>query len=302
MNTVLRVGVVQTTLNHEAAWPGTGTGLWPAGVRMSTVEEERAKREIRHHLAFLRTTAPRPDIVVLPELSVPIGFERHLKRAAESLEAIVIGGLDYIVESPTSEPAVSNQATIIVPRRLNGRRISRRTAVRRVGKTYPAPAEKEKLNRVHGGAVSFRPNPVVWIFESPQLGNFGVAVCYDFVDLNRLVLYRRRIQTLFILAYNRDTTSFDHIAEAAARTVFCNVVVCNCGFFGGSLAVAPLREPYRRIVYKHSGQGLATSQVIELPLASLQTHQETGSVDFFKSLPPGFAEVVRLSSDTESLA
>ena len=174
--------------------------------------------------------------------------------------------------------------------------------MRRVGKTYPAPAEREKLDRVHGGPVTFKPSPVVWIFESPRLGNFGVAVCYDFVDLNRLVLYRRKIQTLFILAYNRDITSFDHVAEAAARTVFCNVVVCNCGFFGGSLAVAPFREPYRRIVYKHSGQRLATSQLIELPLAPLKEHQDTGRDDSFKSLPPGFAEVASLSSDTDSLA
>ena len=301
MNNTLRVGVVQTTLDHETAWSDTGRGHWQEGVRMSATEEERAKREIRHHLAFLRTTTPTPDIVLLPELSIPVGFEGHLRRAAESLEAIVIGGLDYIVDTSTSTPTVSNQATIVVPRKLNGKRISRRTEMRRVGKTYPAPAERNKLDNLRGGPVTFKPSPVVWIFESPELGNFGVAVCYDFVDLDRLVLYRNKIQTLFVIAYNRDTTSFDHIAEATARTVFCNVVVCNCGFFGGSLAVSPFREPYRRTVYKHSGQRLATSQLIELPLASLKAHQDSGRENFFKSLPPGFAEAVALSSDTDSL-
>ena len=300
MNSVLLVGVVQTTLNHEAAWVDREGSCWRDSVRMSDEEEERAKREIRHHLAFLRTTEPRPDIVLLPELSIPIGFEGRLKRAAESLESIVIGGLDYVIETSASEPTVSNQAIIIVPRRLKGRRVSRRTEMRRVGKTYAAPAEREKLDRVDGG-VAFKPYPMVWIFESPDLGCFGVAVCYDFVDLDRLVLYRGRIQTLFILAYNRDTTSFDHIAEAAARTVFCNVVVCNCGFFGGSFAVAPYREPYRRTVYKHSGQRLGTSQVIELPLESLKEHQNKSGDGSFKSLPPGFTEVNVLGTTDDVL-
>lgn len=115
MNSTLRVGVIQTTVDHKAAWLDTRAGLWHEGVRMSATEEERAKREIRHHLAFLRTTTPRPDIVLLPELSIPAGFEGHLKRAAESLEAIVIGGLDYIIDASASTPTVSNQATIIVP-------------------------------------------------------------------------------------------------------------------------------------------------------------------------------------------
>ena len=301
MNDVLRVGIIQTTLNYKAAWVSASSGPWHESVRMSATEEERATREIRRHLAFLRTTTRRPDVVLLPELSIPIGFEERLRLAAESLEAIVIGGLDYIIDGAADGPTVTNEATIIVPRKLTGRRISHRTETRRVGKTYPAPSEQKKLDQVHGGPVAFRPNPVVWIFESPDLGSFGVAVCYDFLDLNRLVLYRGRIQTLFILAYNPDTTSFHHIAEAVARTVFCNVVVCNCGFFGGSLAVAPFREQYRRTVYSHSGQGLAASQVIELPLAELKAHQVTGADAAFKSRPPGFVSVVALTNRTASI-
>ncbi|TWI24114.1 carbon-nitrogen hydrolase family protein [Mesorhizobium tianshanense] len=303
MNSALFIGVVQTSLDHEAAWVDDGKGDWQQCVRISELEERRAKKEIRHYLASLRGLDRRPDIVLLPELAVPIGFEHKLKRAAEKLEAIIIAGLDYRIEDAAPIPTVSNEAVVIVPRRLAGKQISRRTEIRRVGKTYPAPGENKKLQNISANAVAFLERTTVWIFESNDLGNFAVAVCYDFMDLDRIAMYRHKIQTLFILAYNRDTTSFDHLAEAIARMVFCNVVVCNCGHYGGSLAVSPFREPFRRIVYRHSGQKLPNAQLIELPLAALMAHQSSGVGDEkdFKSLPPGFSNLVVLKKKTEAI-
>jgi len=290
MNNSLFVGIIQTSLDYKAAWSNNQSGKWQQSVRMSSIEELRAEREIRHYLASFTNMNRHPDIVLLPELAVPIGYAYRLQRSAEKLEAIVIAGLDYRIESSADTPTVSNEALIIVPRRLKGKMIARRTEVRRVGKTYPSPQEKTKLQSISSG-VKFMPHPTIWIFESPDLGNFAVAVCYDFMDLDRIVLYRKKIQTLFILAYNRDTTSFDHISEAIARMVFCNVIVCNCGYYGGSHAVSPFREPFKRTVYRHSGQNLPTSQLIELPLSSLKEYQSNGDGTKyeFKSLPPGFS-------------
>ena len=291
-NNALNVGVIQTSLHYEAAWVDDKSGDWQQCVRMSLLEERRAKKEIRHYLASLRGLDRQPDIVLLPELAVPIGFVNNLRRAAEKLESIVIAGLDYRIESGQPNPAVSNEAVVIIPRRLRGQQIALRTEIRRVGKTYPAPGEKENLLGITGARVEFVENPTVWIFESADLGNFSVTVCYDFMDLERLVMYRKKIQTLFVLAYNRDTTAFSHLAEALSRMLFCNVVVCNCGQFGGSLAVSPFRKPYKRTVYKHLGQQLPNAQLIELPLANLLAHQIGDKSKDFKSLPPGFSDIV----------
>ena len=292
VNERLHVGIIQTSLRADAAWIDDKSGNWQRCVRMSEIEERRAKREIRHFLASLRGLDRLPDIVLFPELSVPLGFEPMLRRAAEKLESIIVAGLDYRIEAGEPVPTVSNEAIVIVPRRLRGKQIARHTEVRRVGKTYPAPAEILKLKSISGGGVEFLPHPTVWVFDSPDLGKFAVAICYDFMDLDRIVMYRNKIQTLLILAYNRDTTSFDHVAEALSRMLFCNVVVCNCGQFGGSLAVSPYREPFRRLIYRHAGQGLANAQVVQLPLAILMSHQEGITHKDLKSLPPGFDAIV----------
>ena len=296
LNKELSVAVIQTSLDYQAAWGSDSLGSWESAVQISEIEERRAKKEIRHFLSSLRgsTSDSQPNIILLPELAVPIGFGRQLRRSAEKLESIIIAGMDYRIEAGAKVPTVSNEAVVTVPRKISGRKVGASTQVRRVGKTYPAPGEKVRLDRVEPKKVEFKSDPMVWLFEGDKLGNFAVAVCYDFMDLDRIVMYRNRIQTLFILAYNRDTSTFDHIAEALSRMLFCNVVVCNCGKFGGSLAVSPYSKSYRRTVYRHSGQALTNAQIVRLPLQALAEHQADGERKEFKSLPPGFTEFQNL--------
>ena len=283
----LRVGVIQTSLDYTAAWVQSTPENWKSTVQMSISEENRARMEIRRHLSSFQGWEHSPDIILLPELSVPIGFKDQLKRIAESMEALFIAGLDYKIVTSTHLPTVSNEAVVIVPRKLRGIQIAQRTELRYVGKTYTSPAEKTKLEKIN---VKFLSQPTVWLFNSEMLGDFAVAVCYDFLDLDRIVLYRNRIQTLFILAYNKDTTTFNHAAESISRMVLCNVVICNCGYYGGSFAVAPYRDSYKRTIFHHSGKNLQTAQIIELPLASLIEHQKDRNQQNkdFKSHPPGY--------------
>ena len=214
MHDMLRVAVIQTSLDSESAWIRDDEQLWQESVRMASHEERRAKIEIRRYLALLKGMQQPADFVLFPELSVPMGFVNPLRLAAESLESIIVAGVDYRLGRSASRPTVSNLAVVIAPRKLRGKQILARTEVRWVGKTFPAPGEERRLLQIGGSGVRFKEDPTVSIFEDAKLGNFAVVICYDFMDLDRIVMYRRKVQTLFVLAYNRDTTSFDHLSEA----------------------------------------------------------------------------------------
>ena len=84
-----------------------------------------------------------------------------------------------------------------------------------------------------------------------------------------------------------DTESYLFIAEAIARLVYCNVVICNTGFYGDSLAFSPYHNSYKRYICRHKGQKLFSTQVIQLPVKSLIEAQQKGS-KLFKSQPPGY--------------
>jgi hypothetical protein len=129
------------------------------------------------------------------------------------------------------------------------------------------------------------------------------------MDLERAVMYRDQIHHLFVLAYNRDLGMFRSLADSLSRTVFCNVIVCNTGFFGGSIAVSPYYEAHRRTLYSHDGKGLFTTQVIQLPIKGIQEARmgRTGStkvlkkIQEFKDPPPGLHDPFRLEIETEGL-
>lgn len=281
----LNIALVQTTLDHDVAWPKTGT-VGP----LPRLEAERAWEEIREGFHTIATTAPKAQAVLLPELAVPRWARQDLIALARATSTLVIAGCDYQIDNQAH--TIANRGLIIVPDAWPTSRASRRTTSFSFGKTYPAPAEEDCFRK---NGYTFIPDPTIWVLETQEYGRLGVCICYDFMDIERISVYATssEIHHLFVLAYNKDTDLFLQLAGTSSRTVFCNVVVCNTGYYGGSVAVAPYNERHERIIYRHDGAQLFNVQVITLPVKSLieasktPRRDRTGEARRFKDLPPG---------------
>ena len=286
MEKKLRVAIIQSTLDNMAAWQGIDQNF----PNINKWESMRTWEESVNALRSLATMSEsqRPHVIVLPEFGVDKNHEYDLKSFAHLTGSIIIGGIGFKNEGD----AIYNKAIVTIPYGWPFGNGDTDYHSFYFGKRHPARVEKSfirKVARLTGNEYDFKPSKEIYILSLPNFGNIGLAICADFYDIERYMVYQGRIQHLFLLAYNQDTESFNHLAESAARLIFCNVVICNTGYHGGSIAFSPRKKSYERVLYSHYGSKLCTVQTVELPVADLIEAQksESGHPDF-KTVPPGY--------------
>ena len=278
----LKVDVIQTNLDHRQAW----SGLASKGYKMTASEMKKCWSEI---VMFFKQIMElddyaRPQLVILPEFAFDHEYYWQLKHLSDKTGCLVIAGRNF-VELPGKW--LMNKAVVFVPMKWPMGKGSTSLKSFEFGKYFFA-REEEKFIK----GIGFKPlkDDKMYLVEMGKYGKMGLAICADFYDIERFAIYRGRIQHLVIIAYNKDIKSFYYLAEAISRIVYCNVVICNTGFYGGSIAFSPYKEEYKRYVYKHEGGNLYTNQIVSIPVKGLYEAQHTGNEDF-KSKPPGYEAI-----------
>ena len=282
----LRVGIIQPIVNETTAWPLDKNESLK--LKMNSVDAHCIKDEITSAVnSFISMKdSDRPNIILLPELCS--SNESFIENLAKKSNSIIITGNDFII----SGKSVRNKAEVFIPSNWNKPDLTSSFCQKFFfGKKFFSYPEKYTFKKFDLMGV---PCPAIYILNTNEFGKIGFAICADFFDILRFRLYKHHIQHLFILALNKDTETFEHMAETISRMVFCNVVVCNTGHYGGSLAYSPYKDCYRRFIYLHRGGELYTSQVVSLPVKDLINFQENNDDKLekriFKSLPPGYKE------------
>lgn len=280
MEEYLKVGIVQCVVDSKL--------LWNNSCQMDLYEANAVWKQALSAFASFREMSEtnRPDIIILPELAVSSLFESRLKQYAQSTGAIVIAGLDFNL---LGDNKIENWALFYIPRdwpkSKNVGTVKSQSFY--FGKRFPSQEEKNCFTL---WGKTFSPCNTFYIVDLAEYGKMGISICADFYDIERYAIYKGRIQHLLIIANNKDVKSFYFLAEAMSRLVFCNVIICNSGLYGGSICFTLSKNDYDRYRYKHEGHELFTSQIVDLPVEALFKAQngDENYKGMFKSCPPGY--------------
>jgi len=291
MNDFLRIGLIQPVIDPDTYWNHDSI---PSShyLNIHPIFAERVWQEIQQGLKLFLADENRPDMILIPELHLPIARINELKRISKHHSIIIIAGVDFQT-NPSDPRKIRNRGVLIFPNSFERNKPSTRVTTLHFGKTYFTYMEKNMFRDIDGQSYTEDREQNMYIFQTQQFGDFGIMICSDIFDIERMILYQTRIHHLFVISLNKDINTHFAMAESLTRLIYCNVVICNTGHFGGSLAFSPYRDANERMIYKYYGQRSFTIHQAKLPVKELDDAQKRDySVPNpdrkFKASPPGY--------------
>lgn len=301
----IKIGLIQPVVDSEKSWggPTKDDKTLPYQLNVAPIIAERVWDEIKAGIMAMLAEPGKPDIILIPELHLPASKSTDIRRICRNNGILFIAGIDF-QRHPSKPELIRNRGIIAIPNNFGNDESPRRQQSLYFGKTYFTYMERQMF--AHGIANKGAkvtcyedPEQRMFIFRSSRFGSFGIMICSDIFDIERMMLYQGQIHHLFIISLNKDLNTYFAMAETLTRMLYCNVVICNSGYYGGSLAISPYEKDYERLIYKYQGQKMFNTQIISLPVADMDAAQkfpfdkknkkEAGIK--FKASPPGYPRI-----------
>lgn len=230
-------------------------------------------------------TTPKPDYLLLPELSVP---ERWIDTIAGRLRASgisLIAGVDY-VHHPDKQ--IDSSAVLA----LTDDRLGYASSIQiRQRKTQPAPGEEEQLYASYGLSWAEGNDPKR-VYQHNGL-YFGILVCSELQNMGYRANFQGQVDCLITLSWNRDLESFSALIDAAALDVHAYMALVNNRRYGDSRLRRPAKRSFDRDVCRVRGGLNDQLVVVEVDPTQLRRQQSrekrwSRATDAYKPAPEGF--------------
>lgn len=229
---------------------------------------------------------PRPDYLLLPELSLPREWVHSLGARLNQSGINLIAGTEYL--HPDAKAIVSHACLQLIDNRMGFP-----TSVRIwQEKCQPAPTEEKGLLARFGKTWASTPSTRKPVYRHSGF-YFGVMVCSELQNSKARVNLQGKVDALMVLAWNQDLDTFSALIEAAALDVHAYTVLVNNRKYGDSRVRSPAKESFRRDLARVRGGENDFCVTVKLNVKALRAFQSRAKrwpeeSDPFKPVPEGF--------------
>ncbi|WP_272575888.1 reverse transcriptase domain-containing protein [Providencia sp. PROV273] len=226
---------------------------------------------ILHNIASIDSVNNEPnwkgkaDLIVWPELSVSTRDIDILERLSDKTGAIIFSGVGF--SHINNKRDLNNAAIWIIPNKgVSGRRFIKRLQ----GKENMTTGE-------HGLITPWRPYQLIIELIHPAFKNkegFKItgSICYDATDIKLSADLKGKSHAYIVSAMNKDIATFDSMADALFYHMYQHIVLVNSGEFGGSVAKAPYRERYDKLITHTHGAHQVSISMFKMNMFDFREH------------------------------
>lgn len=181
------------------------------------------------------------DLIIWPELAVNIEDIDILERLVDKTGAMIFTGLTFIQLKGNKGP--NNVGMWLIP---NKQKSGRQFIKRLQGKQHMTTAES-------GDVEPWRPYQMFIELVHPAFENeagfkLTGSICYDATDIKMSADLKGKSNAYVISALNQDVATFDSMVDSLFYHMYQHVVLVNSGEFGGSVAKAPYKEHFDKLI------------------------------------------------------
>lgn len=272
----LKVVMVQSLLPKKRDFSEEGILLNSPNYRSRHRRHIAAVSELILHKMFSHNSIddieckkpPKIDLIVWPELSVNLDDIDVLKKVADKTGAMIFAGLTFLSQPGVKGP--NNTAIWIIP---NKGATGRQYICRLQGKQHMTADEKGKVE-------PWRPYQLLIELEHPNFPKqpgfvLTGSICYDATDIKLSGDLKGKSHAYIVSALNQDVATFDSMVDALYYHMYQHVVLVNSGEFGGSVAKAPYKERYDKLITHVHGKEQVSISSFEMNMFDFRSDKSS---------------------------
>lgn len=230
---------------------------------------------------------PRPDYLVFPELSIPIEWVASISNRLLKAGISLIAGTEY--RHRNSKKIYSEACLSLVDDSLGY------PAAIRIWQPKLQPAVGEEHTLISKYGKSWWSNKTC--IKNPVYNHnnfyFGIMICSELQNSKARISYQGEIDSLIILAWNKDINTFSNLVESASLDIHAYIVMVNNRKYGDSRVRAPGKQEFKRDLVQLRGGENDFLVAVELDIDALRRFQSRAKrwaydEDLFKPVPEGY--------------
>ena len=234
----------------------------------------------------IQTNESKANIIVFPEVSIPIQWLGLLSDFSKKHNVAIICGLKHIID--TKQGIAQNYIATLLPFKYGYKKDCYITF--RLKKWY-APGEEKEIRKYNLNVPSNAEATKNILFIWNNL-HFAVYDCFELADIKFRFEFKSKVDFIVGCEWNRDIKYFTNITEAATRDLHCYVIQVNTSQFGDSKIIAPKKSDEMTILnIKGGDDNILIGEVNIEELREFQRKETLYLEDkdkIFKTLPPDF--------------